>query len=84
MEEQSSLLSRFGFSVSAWEQFADALREHAATHDVVEEEVTPYGTSYIVGGQMVTPDGRNPVMGVVWFVDRGDAIPRLVTAYPPK
>lgn len=35
--------SRFGFMVDRWEEFADALKQHAATNDVVESEGSAYG-----------------------------------------
>jgi hypothetical protein len=74
--------TRFGFSVAAWEQFAEALRQHAANHDVVVIEDTPFGTSYAVEGALATPGGRMPWVRVVWFIDAGQTFPRLVTAYP--
>ena len=39
--------SRFGFSVAHWHVFADALRQHAATHQVAAMEVTSFGTRYV-------------------------------------
>jgi hypothetical protein len=74
----------FGFTAEAWETLADALRRHAAEHDVVESEDTPFGTSYTVEGMLATPDGRTPKVRVVWFIEIGETIPRLVTAYPLK
>jgi hypothetical protein len=64
--------------------FAAALRRHAAEHAVVETEDTPFGTSYVVEGALAAPDGRMPRVRVIWFVERGETIPRLVTAYPAK
>jgi len=78
------LLSRFGCTVEAWDVFAAALRRHAAEHDVVEIEDTPFGTSYTVEGTSAAPDGRAPRVRVVWFIQRGETTPRLVTAYPTK
>jgi hypothetical protein len=31
---------------------------------------------------LVALDGRNPLVRAVWFIETGEAIPRLVTAYP--
>jgi hypothetical protein len=73
---------RFGFSVDEWYVLADALRNHAGAHDVVEIEETPYGMSYTVVGPISTPDGRSPIVRVVWLIPRGTDTPNLVTAYP--
>ena len=72
----------FGFSVVAWQTLADALRRHSADHDVAKIEPSPYGTRYVIEGELDAPDGRTPTVRVVWFIDTGEAIPRLATAYP--
>ncbi len=72
----------FGFTRERWEDLADALRVHAASHEVTRGLETPYGVNYSVDGPMPTPDGRIPLVKTVWAVDEGSAIPRLVTAYP--
>lgn len=81
---KAAFFTRFGFSVAAWEQFAAALRRHAAEHEVVETEDTPFGTSYTIDGALATPDGRAPRVRVVWFIETNETIPRLVTAYPSR
>ena len=73
---------RFGFSVAAWELLAEALLRHAADHEVVKVETSPFGTRYVVEGIMPTPDGRVPTVRVVWFIESGDQAARLATAYP--
>lgn len=73
---------RFGFSVDTWQDLADALRDHAARHDVTLVEQTPFGMRYVVEGSMQTPDGRKPLIRSVWFIETGEDIPRFVTAYP--
>lgn len=74
--------SRFGFGADRWEGFAQALRHHAAQHEVVAEVATPYGTRYVVEGPLAAPDGRQPRVRTVWFIATGETAPRLVTAYP--
>ena len=72
----------FGFSTDAWNVLADAIRDHAMTHDVKESEESEFGTKYVVDGVLNTPDGRNPKIRAIWFVERGEDRPRFVTAYP--
>jgi hypothetical protein len=38
--------------------------------------------SYTIRGLLDTPDERNPTIVVVWFIEKGEDVPRLVTAYP--
>jgi len=71
----------FGFSIETWETLAAALRHQAAAHEVAKIESTPFGARYVVEGKLAAPDGRTPLVRVVWFVDTGEAAPRLATAY---
>ena len=72
----------YGFSLGAWEELAEALVRHAASHGVVATEESRFGVKYTIEGPLETRDGRNPRVRVVWFVCKGEAAPRLVTAYP--
>jgi uncharacterized membrane protein YidH (DUF202 family) len=73
----------FGFTIEAWEVMAQALKQHASEHEVTRvEERPPFGVHYIIEGALRTPDGRNPFVRVVWVIDEGDDVPRLVSAYP--
>ena len=73
---------RFGFTPDAWEVMTEALRQHAIGNEVSTVRDTPYGMKYTIEGSLQTPDGRNPVMRTVWFVEGGEEVPRFVTAYP--
>jgi hypothetical protein len=81
---KAAFFMRFGFTADNWEGLADALRRHAAEHEIIAVEDTPFGISYIVEGSLTAPDGRLPHVRVVWFIETGESIPRLVTAYPLK
>lgn len=74
--------ARFGFTLEACDFLADALRRHAAEHEVAKEETSPFGTRYVVEGILRTPSGRTPRIRAVWFIDGGANVPRFVTAYP--
>jgi len=71
----------FGFTLAAWTTLADALLNHAATHEVVSVSATEHGSKYVIEGVLVTPDGRNPDVRTVWIVEAGETVPKLVTAY---
>ena len=73
---------RFGFSRDSWEVLASALLAHASEHDVAVADDTQFGTRYTLEGGLRAPDGRTPIVRVVWFMEKGDDRPRLVTVYP--
>jgi len=79
---KAAFFRRFGFSTDSWELLASALLTHAKQCDVARVDDTPFGTRYTVEGTMSMVDGRAPTVRVVWFVEKGDDRPRLVTAYP--
>jgi hypothetical protein len=72
----------FGFTIETWEILAEALRRHAASHEVTKVEPSPFGTRYVIEGIIATPDGRTPAIRAIWFTETGEQIPRFATAYP--
>ena len=64
----AAFFTRFGFAVDAWEGLAQALREHAASHDVAQAEVSRYGHRYVIEGIIRSPDARNPLIRAVSVV----------------
>lgn len=79
---KAAFFSRFGFTPESWQTLAEALLRHAARYEVAKAEATPFGTRYVVEGELETPDGRAPSVRAVWFVETDEEIPRLATAYP--
>ncbi len=71
----------FGFTRNEWLKLADALRTHAETYQVSWTEQTDFGMRYIIEGMVITPDGRNPDIRAIWFIDNEQDFPRLVSAY---
>jgi hypothetical protein len=72
----------FGFERARWELLAESLCDHARQHGVAGQVKNKLGVLYVVEGPLSTPDGRNPWVRAVWFIDRGAERPRLATAYP--
>jgi hypothetical protein len=75
---------RFGFDAAAPEVLRQALLQRAIENPVVRSDETAFGTRLVVEGPLPSPDGRNPQVRSVWFVETGTSIPRLVTAHPVK
>jgi Domain of unknown function (DUF6883) len=72
------------FSVDNWQAMADTLRRHAAENEIAREEPTPLGVRMVVEGVMAMPNGTVAEIRSIWFIERGERIPRFVTAYPLK
>ena len=82
--DKARFFLRFGFSSDRWDEFAEALKSHAISHNTSHAVESPYGTRYWVDGELETPDGRNPQIRTVWQIDTASSVPRLLTAYPLK
>lgn len=79
---KAKFFMRFGFSMAEWKQLAEALVAHAQVYEVAKTEETTFGLRYVLEGELLTPTGRRPMVRAVWFIEQGDVVPRLVTAYP--
>jgi hypothetical protein len=82
--EKAAFFAHFGFSGDSVEELRAALLKHATEHDISRMETSPFGTRYVIDGAVLAPDGRQPSIRVVRFVENGSSVPRLVTAYPLK
>jgi hypothetical protein len=81
-KDKAAFFTAFGFTIDEWQTLAIALIEHAHEHFVVRVIFGQFGARYLVEGALNTPDGRRPLVRVVWFIDMDGDFPRLVTAYP--
>jgi hypothetical protein len=66
----------------------DTGREHMLADPLMAEveraldRAARHGRIYEVVGVLAAPDGRKPVVRVVWMIRYGEAHPRLVTTVP--
>jgi hypothetical protein len=79
---KAAFFTRFGFSADTWETLAQTLFEHASLNEVVRTEDSPFGKRDIIDGEMSAPDKSNPRVRAIWFIEIGQDVPYLVTAYP--
>ncbi len=75
-------LERFGFTANMVEELRIALIDHAEANEFVDSRETEFGTTFTVSGSLPTPDGRDPVVRVIWMIDTGSDVPRLITLVP--
>src|SRR5437764_1022951 len=71
-----------GYASERWQELAEALRTHAGENEVAKEETTPLGLRLVVEGPLTLRDGAIARIRSVWFIESGERVARLVTAYP--
>ena len=79
---KARFFERIGFQPSAPQVLTQAILEHARANEVTTVEQSRFGTRFTIDGTLTSPDGRNPRIRVIWFVESGANTPYLVTAYP--
>jgi len=79
---KARFFERIGFQASTSHVLTQTILEHARSNEVTTIEQSRFGTRYTIDGMLISPDGRNPRIRVIWFVESGSDIPYLVTAYP--
>lgn len=81
---KARFLENFGFRAQDWRVLRDAIVAHAVANDITASHQTRFGTRYEIDGPLPTPDGRAPIVRVVWFVESQESVPRLVTLVPRR
>lgn len=81
-KSKAAYFTRFGFSLDGYVVLLEALLAHPDSNPVIAVQENDFGTKSVVQCTVRTPDGRDPCIVSVWFLDRGSKIQRLVTAYP--
>jgi len=81
---KARFFTQAGFSIDAWQELAQALRQHVADNEISKIENSPFGTRYVVEGEIITGEGKTLLIRSIWFVATGETIPRFATAYPLK
>ena len=78
---KARFFAALGFRQAEWPALQAALRAHGAAGEATAG-LSPYGQKYEVAGILEGPSGRRASVVTVWIVERGEAAPRLVTAFP--
>jgi len=75
---------KHGISIDSWEELTQALRRQVADNEITKIEDSPFGTRYVVEGELAAPNGRMFSVLSVWFIATSESVPWFVTAYPLK
>ncbi len=80
-KSKAKFFRSFGFDETNVIQFGQGLIKIAQTKEVTDITETPYGTKYVIDGELETPNSVTIYLRTVWIIETGDNIPRLVTAH---
>lgn len=81
-KDKAAFFMSFSFTIEAWEVLAQALLAHAAAYEVASTMTLPERIHYVIEGEIISPDGRNPWIRSIWVVETDSIAPRFVSAYP--
>ena len=71
-----------GYTEANADELSNALLMIAKSNEIKQEVSAPYGTKYIIEGEIFTSIGATVRVITVWVVELSDERPRFVTAYP--
>ncbi len=81
-KSKAAYLRSVGFGkldVSALRQELTAIAQSYEVHEIMR---SPFGTKYVVDGDLTAPDGTRTRVRTIWIIETDDSIPRFITAYP--
>lgn len=74
----------YGFDDENANDLANGLLAIAQNSQVESSERSPYGTKYVVDGELETSNGDMIQVRTIWIIENDDDTPRFVTAYPAE
>jgi len=78
---KARLLAQFGYTIQNWRRLEADIRGGLETEvDIVRP--TEYGTRYEIRMTLQTPLGVPFTVRIIWQIDDGSEVPRLITLYP--
>ena len=81
-KHKSKYFKRFGFDAADIGTFKESLIQHSIDRDIGNSKKSKFGKKYELKCEIKTPDKRNPCVVTIWIVEKDNACPRLITAYP--
>jgi hypothetical protein len=81
---KAQFFERLGFRREEWRELAGAFQTLAGKADVAQSVKSLHGQKYVIVGKLESPGGGSPKVKMIWIVDSGMDVARLVTAYPQE
>jgi len=71
-----------GFDKTNVHLLEECLRNIAKSEEVKATSSSPYGTKYVIDGEVKTPSGKRVKLRTIWIIEKREVQPRFVTTYP--
>jgi hypothetical protein len=81
-KSKAKFFRTLGYNTRNSGELIEGLINIARNEAVTEKKSSPYGTKYVIDGIFETPNGTRAKIRTVWIIERGEEIPRFVTAHP--
>lgn len=81
-KSKAKYLRSVGFNETNIDLLRQKLIAIAQTENIKEAIPSSHGVKYVIDGSIKTPIGFYITMRTIWIIDKGQASPRFVTAYP--
>lgn len=81
-KSKAKILRTAGFNETNVNLLKEGLIAIAHSETIEEAISSPHGVKYVINGTLKTPEGGIIKMRTVWIIERGQELPRFVTAYP--
>jgi len=79
---KAAFFEMIGYTKENADLLKTQLLEIARSGEVVLEIKSPFGTKYVIDGQIERSGGRGILIRTVWVINNAESMPQLVTAYP--
>jgi len=80
---KAQFFRRLGYDHENWTRLTEQLLTIAQEGDA-QEIASPFGRKFSIVATLVGPNDRSASIISIWVLDRDDANPRFVTAYPAE
>ena len=78
---KAEFFHQLGYRAGSWRTLERDLRKLILSSGVTESRRSRWGQKFRVEGPLKGPNGKTTRVLTVWIILRGEAVPRLVTAY---
>lgn len=79
---KAKFFRNLGFSETNIHLFEKTLIKLAQAEEVKEVITSPYGTKFVIDGEINAPKRKGAGIRTIWIIERSNQIPKFVTVYP--
>ncbi len=81
---KAKFFANLGYTEVGWATLEADLRAQHLSLEAEEVPSTEHGRKFTITGLLAGPAGKSAIVISIWMIDRGEDVPRFLTAYPVK